>query len=110
MLSFRLPTTVTQCRADMPLTQLENELRARARTLIEQGALPAHSPSSTYGGYGSGGRCSLCGVPIARTEVEYEVAYGNDAYRFHFMCHAAWQLEQARREHLSNTARSQAKG
>ena len=86
----------------MPLMQRENELRARARTLMEHGELPAETPSSTYGGYGSGERCSLCGEPIARTEVEYEVAYSNDAYRFHFLCHAAWQLEQARREHPSN--------
>ncbi|HET9390344.1 MAG TPA: hypothetical protein VFO44_11915 [Steroidobacteraceae bacterium] len=90
----------------MPLTHLENQLRERARALIEQGLLPASSPTKTFGGYGMGESCSLCGKPVPPPEVEYEVVYNRGIYRFHFMCHAAWQFEQARREHLDNLAAS----
>lgn len=90
----------------MPLTELENELRSHARTLIEQRLLPASSPLKTFGGYGIGEPCSLCARPIPSPEVEYEVVYGQASYRFHFMCHAAWQFEQARREYLDNLAAS----
>jgi len=88
----------------MPLTHLENQLRARARALIEQQLLPSISPTKTFGGYGRGEPCSLCGKPIPTSEVEYEVEYDKEIYRFHFMCHAAWQFEQARREYLDKIA------
>jgi hypothetical protein len=89
----------------MPLTQLENELRLKARALIDEGKLPARSPERTWGGYGTAQSCSLCGQEIGSGDVEYEVR-DNAArdYRFHFMCHAAWQFECARREHLDSLA------
>jgi hypothetical protein len=84
----------------MPLTKLENELRARARVLIEQGRLPRTEPARTWGGYGINQPCAVCAQPISSTEVEYEVREGNTDYRLHFICHAAWQFELARRQHL----------
>jgi len=57
----------------MPLTEKENELRLRARILIEDGVLPGSFPEQTWGGYGAGEPCSLCGQPIKQNDVEYEV-------------------------------------
>ena len=88
----------------MPLTKLENQLRLQARELIQQGHLPGVEPSQLWGGPGTGQRCSLCGDAINSNDFEYEIEQraNGDArtYRFHFMCHAAWQLECARKAHL----------
>jgi len=89
----------------VPLTQIETELRQRARELISSGRLPGLTPKNVWGGHGSGEQCALCGKSISRDEVEYEIedrTQGNAAvlYRFHFLCHAAWQFECARSELL----------
>jgi hypothetical protein len=88
----------------MPLTQVENELRLRARELIQRGHLPGTAPSKMWGGNGSGQCCSLCGKPIRPDEIEYEIEDGFQqnirTYHFHFLCHAAWQFECARKRFL----------
>jgi hypothetical protein len=87
----------------VPLSQLETELRRRARALIEEGRLPAVRMAQYWGGAGSGHHCSLCDKPIAAPDVEFEVeAAGGTLFRFHFMCHAAWQFECARAEALKS--------
>lgn len=92
----------------MPLTAKETELRLRARVLIQEGLLPRRPPEKTWGGYGLGKVCSLCSQPIQQTDVEYEVQdddiHAPGTYRFHFMCHAAWQFECARQDHLDRVA------
>lgn len=85
----------------MPLNYLENELRGRARALISEGRLPCGQPTRMWGGNGTGEQtCSLCERVITRDEVEYEIEHnpGENARltRFHFLCHAAWQLECVR--------------
>ena len=87
----------------MALTKLENDLRTQARALIQEGRLPATPPLGAWGGSGVGEPCSLCHRAIGAHEVEYEVRDSTQAYRFHFLCHAAWQFEQARREHFDTT-------
>ncbi len=87
----------------MPLTSLENELRLRARELIHQGRLLCKHPMRMWGGNGTGQQaCSLCERIITRDEVEYEIEHeaGDRVHlsRFHFLCHAAWQLECAREQ------------
>jgi hypothetical protein len=85
----------------MPLTELENQLRLRARDLIQRRQLPGNEPSGmVWGGSGSGEPCSLCGQCIMPDQVEYEVDSQGRTYRLHFMCHAAWQFECARKLHL----------
>jgi hypothetical protein len=89
----------------MPLTQIETDLRLRARELIQAGTLPAAVPHRTWGG-GSGEPCSLCGKHIHPNDVEYELEISDSThpvaiYHFHFMCHAAWQFESARQMHLN---------
>ena len=83
----------------MPSTRLEDELRLRARELISDGRLPCMTQYRTWGGRGSNAPCALCDVLIKRDEVEYEIeSLGQDSarlYRFHFLCHEAWQHECA---------------
>jgi hypothetical protein len=87
----------------VPLTQRETELRNRARALIEEGRLPAVRVAQYWGGVGGGHDCSLCDKAIGAKDVEFEVeTAGGSVFRFHFMCHAAWQFECARAEALRN--------
>jgi hypothetical protein len=93
-----------------PLTQIEADLRLQVRAMIDTGRLPAALPHRTWGGNGNGQPCSLCGKYIHPNEVEYEIEMSDSAdqptYRFHFMCHAAWQFESARKMHLNKPPRS----
>ena len=79
------------------LTRLESELRERARELILDGRLPDRAPARVWGGPGTGVECALCAETIPPNEMEYEAdaAIGNAVrtFHFHFVCHAAWQLE-----------------
>jgi len=83
--------------------KIQNELRQRARERIQEGALPCGDPHLMYGGHGTGLTCSLCEHPISADEIEYELLFRTEdgssrEYRFHFLCHASWQLEYAHEE------------
>jgi hypothetical protein len=84
----------------MPLTQQEAELEPLAREGIAGGRLPRGVAATMWGGYGQGRPCSLCGKPIERDEVEYEVEVLVDraavTLRLHILCESAWRLECAR--------------
>lgn len=73
----------------------EEDLRSIARQLISDGRLPVIFSENLFGGYGSGLPCCLCEQPIERKHVEYEVTDPRNgrAFRFHLVCHAAWELE-----------------
>jgi hypothetical protein len=70
--------------------------------------LPGTQSHRYWGGPGSQDPCSLCDQPISPKEVEFEVEVKSDGkkatYYFHFLCHAAWQLECARAEVLRSAA------
>lgn len=87
-----------------PLTKLEAELRPIARERIANGQLPRQVPSKMWGGPGIGQPCALCGKPILREEVEYELEGHVDetlrSFRFHVVCQSVWQLECARADCL----------
>lgn len=93
------------------LTRLESELRERARELIRDGRLPDRAPARVWGGPGTGVECALCAQAIPPNEMEYEAdaAVGNAVrtLHFHFVCHAAWQLECLRADF---DARADARG
>jgi hypothetical protein len=78
----------------------ENELRAQARQLIGTGKLPRAKAARTWGGMGSGLRCTLCNEPILNTEPEFELQFDTSSsappIRFHRQCHSVW--ESARHE------------
>jgi hypothetical protein len=65
--------------------------------------LPAHQPTRVWGGNGDGKLCSLCRLIVGREDLEYELDVDEVIYRFHSMCHAAWQFECARAEHIAHT-------
>lgn len=92
----------------VPYNHLQNELRGRARELIRRGLLPRERPLHMWGGYGCDLACALCEQIILQNEVEYELEYRTPAgarhYRFHFLCHAAWQLECAHEETLNKAS------
>jgi hypothetical protein len=93
----------------MPEDSLQCELRQRARQLIGEGRLPDQHPIRIWGGSGTGEQsCSLCERVIERDEVEYELEYGLETgvrmTRFHFLCHAAWQLECTRQNGAQRSA------
>jgi hypothetical protein len=79
----------------MPSDRIEQDLERRAHDRITEGRLPCPSHYRTWGGRGSNEPCALCDVTIRSDEVEYEIetrnASGVQLYRFHFLCHDAWQ-------------------
>jgi hypothetical protein len=81
----------------MPIIRPEDEMRSRARELIKAGRLRCGEHYRTWGGRGSNEPCALCDVVIRPDEVEYEIEFtdpdGARVYRFHFLCHDAWQHE-----------------
>jgi hypothetical protein len=79
----------------------EPELSRIAHARIEDGQLGCEPPAATWGGYGDGTLCELCGEPIGPADVEYEVqmvAHRGRTHRFHLLCHTVWRVECARRE------------
>jgi hypothetical protein len=84
----------------MSSDRLDDDLRQLARERIREGRLPRITQYRTWGGRGSNEPCALCDLLIKGEAVEYEIeALGPDGirlYRFHFLCHDAWQYECAR--------------
>lgn len=77
----------------------ESELRLEARRRVAGGRLPCEPQRYLWAGAGDGQLCSLCDRPIHHQQVEYEVQFGNSpqiVYRFHRICHQAWELECVR--------------
>ena len=80
----------------MGLTVREKCLRQIAHERCEAGELVNRAPVKTWAGEGSGQRCSLCGEPIASSQVEYEVDVPDGevlrTFRFHLLCHQVWSV------------------
>ena len=89
--------------------RLESELRGLARELIREGRLPDRAPARVWGGAGSERPCAVCGDVIPASDMEYETdaLLGNrlQTLHFHFICHAAWQLECVRVDYASQVQR-----
>ena len=56
----------------------ESALRARAREVIRTGKLPNRRPDRTWGGPGIGAPCSICGEPVTKDQLEFEVQFAVD--------------------------------
>jgi hypothetical protein len=69
-------------------------LRRIARESIDKGILPRRSPQQTWGGPGTGLTCALCGAPVAKDELEFEVEFGRERYHLHRACFSAWDAER----------------
>lgn len=81
----------------------EVELRAKARATVENGKLPARRPDRTWGGPGVGAECSICGQPVTKDQMEFEIQFardednpGLDKFHVHVRCFAAWEFERVK--------------
>ena len=79
----------------------EKILREKAGTAIRDGKLPDRSPDRTWGGPGVGAACSVCGVPVTKDQMEFEIEFahngdapGLDKFHVHTRCFAAWEFER----------------
>jgi hypothetical protein len=76
-------------------------LRAKAREVIRTGKLPNRRPDRTWGGPGVGASCTICGEPVTKDQLEFEIEFsrdgnnpGLDKFHLHIRCFAAWELER----------------
>jgi hypothetical protein len=67
--------------------------RRQVTDAIASGRLPAHPPSKSWGGYGSGAVCAVCRRQITRDQLEAEFQDGTlgQPYQLHLTCLAAWE-------------------
>ena len=79
----------------------ESLLRAKARAAVENGKLPSRQPDRTWGGPGVGAPCAVCGLPVKKDEMEFEIQFardggspGLDKFHVHVRCFAAWEFER----------------
>ena len=79
----------------------EPRLREQAREAIQNGKLPSRGPDRTWGGPGVGAECSVCGRPVKKDEMEFEIEFahdgegpGLDKFHIHIRCFAAWEFER----------------
>ena len=81
-------------------------LRAKAREAVRTGKLPSRRPDRTWGGPGVGARCTICGEPVTKDQLEFQVEWardgaepGLDRFHIHVRCFAAWEFERDRDGH-----------
>ena len=81
----------------------EIHLRAKARSLVQQGKLPAGRPDRAWGGPGVGAPCAVCDLPVTNDEMEFGIGFahdgdnpGLDKFHVHIRCFAMWELERVR--------------
>lgn len=77
----------------------ESALRYQAREGIACGRVPGARPTGVWGGPGSGACCGICGEPVARDGLGFELEFrAGDAdapqlHHMHIPCFAAWEFE-----------------
>jgi hypothetical protein len=74
----------------------EKELRLEVRRRVADGRLPCETQRYLWAGTGDGQLCSLCDRPVHPDQIEYELQFNTNpatVYRFHLICHQAWELE-----------------
>ena len=79
----------------------EQPLREKAREAVQNGKLPARRPDRTWGGPGVGAPCAICGLPVTKDEMEFEIQFahdgtapGLDKFHVHIRCFAASECER----------------
>ena len=81
----------------------EARLREQAREAVQNGKLPNRAPDRTWGGPGVGAACTVCGKPVTKDELEFEIQFahdgtmpGLDKFHVHIRCFAAWEFERSK--------------
>jgi hypothetical protein len=54
-------------------------LRAKAREAVRAGKIPSRRPDRTWGGPGVGVRCAICGEPVTKDQLEFQVEFARTA-------------------------------
>jgi len=80
-------------------------LRAQAREAVQRGKIPGRKPDRTWGGPGIGRPCPICGKPVTKDDMEFELQFARDGaspdldkYHLHLRCFAAWEFERPKVE------------
>jgi hypothetical protein len=81
----------------------EAVVRAKAREAVRTARLPSWRPDRTWGGPGIGVRCTICGEPVTKEQLEFQVEFAEDGadprldrFHIHVRCFAAWEFERDR--------------
>jgi hypothetical protein len=79
----------------------EDIFRQKARQALQSGRLPHRPAERMWGGPGSGADCAVCGNPLKRDEMGFDVEFAGDEeasravnHHFHIRCFAAWEIER----------------
>jgi hypothetical protein len=79
----------------------EKILREKARAAKQNGKIPSRTADRTWGGPGVSAPCTICGLPVTKDEMEFEVEFardgdnpGLDKFHVHVRCFAAWEFER----------------
>ena len=89
----------------------EQPIRPLARKVLHERLMPPHDPEYTWAGAGAGLPCTICGDPITRDQVEYELHFRRHAaaiprltgFHLHLRCFAAWEMERTKAASDSDT-------
>jgi hypothetical protein len=78
----------------------ESALRQKVRDAIQAGKLPRSQPERTWGGRGCGASCTICGEPVKREDIEFELEFASGDedpeprnHHVHLQCFTAWEFE-----------------
>lgn len=76
-----------------------SDSRRKARDAIAAKRLPSVAPTRMWGGPGTGAACVICGEPVRREEISYELEFAGSSScecHVHIPCFTAWQAERQR--------------
>jgi hypothetical protein len=79
----------------------ESLIREKAREAVRSGKLPPREADRTWGGPGVGALCAVCGLPVTKDQLEFEIQFahdgdspGLDKFHVNVRCFAAWEFER----------------
>jgi hypothetical protein len=92
----------------------ETTLRLNAREAIRAGKLPNRGAERMWGGPGFGACCAVCGQPVKRDELGFELDFRRDHdvpdvvgnTHVHVRCFEAWEVERRNFEAVRETVSS----
>jgi hypothetical protein len=105
--------TTTEISEDAAKVSDESTLRLNAREAIQAGKLPNRGAERMWGGPGFGACCAVCGKPVKRDELGFELDFRRDDdvpdvgnTHVHIQCFEAWEIERRNYEAARETVSS----